>query len=273
MSTKKWRQLAWTLLVGGLTWAAVAQEAKMPVAGQNWTVPAAGLELIWVAPGTFGMGSPTYQEHRDSDETPHQVTLTKGYWLGRYEVTQAEWQVVMGDNPSFFRGTRNPVERVSWEDATAFCMKLTVLERQAGRLPAGYEYRLPTEAEWEYAARGGAQSKGTVYSGADNVREVTWFTGHSGTKTRSVGGKQANELGFHDMSSNVWEWCCDWYGAYPTAAVTDPRGPTEGVSRVRRSGCWYDGADWYRVANRGKAEVHLRLNDTGFRLALAPVEE
>jgi formylglycine-generating enzyme required for sulfatase activity len=166
----------------------------------------------------------------------HEVTLSHGYGIGKYEVAQSEYQSIMGNNPSRFIGSSNPVERVSWHDATKFCEKLTARERTAGRLPTGFEYRLPTEAEWEFAARGGVKSKGYKYSGSDNIDSVAWYSGNSGVKTRKVGRKKPNELGIYDMNGNVWEWCRDWYGQYPNKSMIDPTGPSTGSRRVFRGG-------------------------------------
>ncbi len=168
----------------GKTWVPVLQEALAYPPRQDWTVPDFGLELVWVAPGSFQMGA------ADVARPVHAVQISRGYWIGKYEVTQAEYEAHMGKNPSTFKGARNPVETVSWSDAVAFCTKLTEREQKAGRLPEGYEYRLPTEAEWEYAARGGVKGQvtsagsgqGFTYSGSNNGDEVAWYYGNSGDK-------------------------------------------------------------------------------------------
>jgi formylglycine-generating enzyme required for sulfatase activity len=176
-------------------------------------------EMVLVEGGTFQMGSDVY-----SGEKPiHQVTLST-FSMGKYPITQSQWQKVMGSNPSHFKGDDLPVEQVSWEDAQQFINKLNSM--------TGKTYRLPTEAQWEFAARGGTKSKGYEYSGSNNANEVAWYDDNSGKKTQLVGQKAANELGIFDMSGNVWEWCSDWYGDYSSATVTNPTGAATGVFRV-----------------------------------------
>ncbi len=216
-----------------------------------------GIELVYVAPGEFMMGSPFNEENRGNDETQHRVKLTKGYYIGKYEVTQGQYESVTGSNPSNFKasGKDAPVETVSWDDCQAFCRKL------------GSGFRLPTEAEWEYAARGGNWGKGFVYSGSNNLDEVAWYVKNSGNKMHQCGQKKANELGIYDMSGNVWEWCADWYGDYPAGSVTDPTGGS-GSSRVNRGGCWPGYALYCRSARRHWLTPVLRWVDLGFRLAM-----
>lgn len=224
------------------------------------------MKLVYVAPGSFMMGS----NNGDSDETPvHRVTLTKGYWIGKYEVTQSEYQSIMGTNPSRFKGSNKPVEQVSWNDAVKFCKKLTARERAAGRLPSDCEYRLPTEAEWEFAARGGTKSRGYKYSGSNNINSVAWFGSNSSGQTHEVGTKSSNELGIHDMSGNVWEWCNDWYGKYSSGSATDPAGASSGSYRVNRGGGWASGARCCRVAFRDNNSPGYTYAFLGFRVLLA----
>ena len=184
--------------------------------------------MIWVDPGTFTMG-------QDGVATPvHEVTLTKGFYLGKYEVTQAQYEAVMNNNPSKFKSENRPVERVSWNDAIEFCDKLTEIERKAGRLPEGMVYSLPTEAQWEYACRADTT---TVYSWGDTINSsnATYRSGSS--QTRDVGSHDANPWGFFDMHGNVWEWTADTWGSYPTGAQTDPFNVgTTGSSRAIRGG-------------------------------------
>ena len=198
----------------------------------------------------------------DKDETPHKVKLTKSFWLGRTEVTQGQWEAVMGNNPSKFKGDPNlPVEQVSWDDATEFCQKLSA----KGLLPAGWKFVLPTEAQWEYACRAG-----TTGDYAGKLDEMAWYYTNSGNKTHAVGTKKANAWGLYDMHGNVWEWCAAWYGYYPAGALTDPAGSNTGVSRVDRGGSWYGDAADCRAAYRGRLEPGFRSHSLGFRPALVP---
>jgi formylglycine-generating enzyme required for sulfatase activity len=230
-----------------------------------------GLELIWVAPGTFMMGSASDEPERNKAEGPRtQVTLTRGYWLGKTEITQAQYEAVSGVNPSTFKavGGQGPVERVSWTDAMAFCRKLTERERAANRLPEGYAFTLPTEAQWEFACRAGSTG---AYSGEPNG--MAWCNGNSGDTTHAVGLKQPNAWGFHDMSGNVLEWCFDWYGPYPGGAVTDPVGPGRGHYRTARGGSWRTDVRLGRSAARSGGSAGRLDYTIGFRVALATIEE
>ena len=197
------------------------------------------------------------------------VTLTKDYWIGKYEVTQKQYEAVMGNNPSEFKGDNRPVECVSWHDAKAFCDKLNELYKD--KLPAGYRFDLPTEAQWEFAARGGNKSKGYKYSGSNDVDDIAWYNDNSG-KTHDVGQKRPNELGLYDMSGNVVEWCRDWYDSYSGYAVTDPTGPGSGSYRVLRGGSWNHGAVFFRVEHRSDTSPDDRGSRIGFRLALVPID-
>ena len=229
--------------------------------GKPFAIADLSLEMLWVKPGTFEMGF--------SDKTRHTVTLTQGFYLGKHEVTQTQWQSVMGSNPSRYKGADRPVERVSWTEVTAFCDKLTELERKAGRLPAGMSYQLPTEAQWEYACRAGTK---TAFSFGDSLfSEQANISGGPG-ETVDVGKYPGNSWGFHDMHGNVFEWCADWYGAYPTGAVGDPVGPADGSFRVFRGGSWCNSAFLARSATRfgGKPADSFLL---GFRLSLRPTSK
>lgn len=212
--------------------------------------------MVFVEGGTFEMGS----NSGESDEKPvHSVTVSS-YYIGRTEVTQAEWRKVMGSNPSSFSGCDNcPVENVSWNDVQKFIEKLNSQTDQ--------NYRLPTEAEWEYAARGGNMGKGYTYSGSDNIADVAWYKDNSGSKTHPVAQKKANELGLFDMSGNVWEWCSDWYGSYGSGPVRDPAGADSGVYRVFRGCSWFDSPAYCRSAYRGSNWPSYRDDRLGFRLA------
>ena len=198
----------------------------------------------------------------DSDESPvHDVTLSS-YYIGETEVTQELWEAVMGSNPSYFSGSQKPVENVSWNDCQEFITKLNEL--------TGENFRLPTEAEWEYAARGGNKSKGYKYSGSNTIGNVAWYDDNSSSTTHDVKTKQANELGIYDMSGNVWEWCQDWYSStyYSSSPSNNPTGPTSGSDRVLRGGSWYDYSGSCRVSNRGSSIPGGVGGDCGFRLIL-----
>ena len=236
---------------------------------QAWTVPGLNLEMAYIRPGTFTTGSPNSEEGHRNDEGPQtQVTLSKGYWLGKTVVTQDQWEALMGSNPSNFKGADRPVETVSWDDAMEFCRKLTERERSAGRLPEGYEYTLPTEAQWEYACRAGATGP---YGGDGNLNDMGWYNQNSGNTTHPVGKKLANAWGLYDMHGNVWEWCFDWYGNYSGGTVRDPTGPASGSARVFRGGCWFQDGVGCRSAFRSWHEPGYRLFNLGFRLALSSV--
>ncbi len=227
-----------------------------------------GTTLLPVPAGSFLMGS----EGGDSDEKPvTRVTISRAFWLGKQEVTQGEWVAVMGSNPSHFKGDRLPVESVSWEECREFLRKLNGRERAAGKLPAGYEYVLPTEAEWEYACRAGTTGKWASGDNESGLGEYAWYDQNSGSKTHEVGGKKANGWGFHDMHGNVWEWCDDWYGNYPGGTVTDPTGPKTGSLRVRRGGSWNSSSGLCRSALRLGNVAGIRFYVLGFRLALRAV--
>ena len=220
------------------------------------------IDMVKVEAGTFMMGATSEMLNPDDDEKPvHQVTLTHDYYMGKYEVTQALWQAVMGSNPSKFKGDDLPVEQVSWNDCQEFISKLNGL--------TGKKFRLPTEAEWEYAARGGKKSRGYQYSGSSNISDVAWYDGNSGSKTRPVGTKQANELGIYDMSGNVWELCQDWYDSYVSSSQTNPTGAVSGSYRVIRGGCWINKARICRLSYRNDVTPDNRINGFGLRLVLS----
>lgn len=219
--------------------------------------------MVLVEGGTFQMGATSEQgSNAEANEKPvHSVTLSD-FYIGKYEVTQGLWKAVMGSNPSYCAGDDNlPVERVSWQDVQNFIKKLNQLTDRT--------YRLPTEAEWEYAARGGNQSQGYKYAGGNSIDKVAWYRGNSANKTHPVGQKQPNELGLYDMSGNVWEWCQDWYGSYESSAQTNPTGPTLGSDRVLRGGSYVSDADC-RVSSRNYNNPSVRRDYYGFRLVLLP---
>ena len=231
-----------------------------------------GIEMVFVEGGTYQMGS----NDGDGDEKPvHSVTVSS-FYIGKYEVTQKQWKDVMGKNPSNWKGDNLPVENVSWYDVVEFCNKLSEREGltpcytgSGDNIRCNFKangYRLPTEAEWEYAARGGKKSKGYKYSGSNTLGDVGWFKDNSGKKTHDVGGKRANELGIYDMSGNVWEWCWDQYGSYSSGEQTNPTGPATGSSRVIRGGYWYNSAYYCEVAFRSYSAPSVSNYYIGFRL-------
>ena len=222
------------------------------------------IDMVRVEAGTFTMGATPEMKDPDYDydEKPtHQVTLTNDYYIGKYEVTQALWKAVMGYNPSAFKGDNLPLEQVSWDDCQEFISKLNSI--------TGKTFRLPTEAEWEYAARGGKKSRGYQYSGSNNLSDVAWYKDNSDRKTHAVGSKQANELGIYDMSCNVREWCQDWYGSYSSSSQVNPIGANSGYHRVCRGGGWYFTARNCRSSYRNSISPDGRGYDFGLRLVLS----
>jgi formylglycine-generating enzyme required for sulfatase activity/acetyl esterase/lipase len=305
-------------------------ESGGPVAGAPWDLSLPGhamLGMVWIKPGIFMMGSPSSETGRKPDEGPEtEVTLSKGYWLGKTEVTIGQWRAVTGhslrdqvmnmlndDNVYDFGGQKEllrdfmhfdrndpdkimanegdslPMYFVSWNDAVEYCKKLTLVERAAGRLPEGYEYNLPTEAQWEFACRAGTkdatfQGPLVVDGGQATVLEKTaWYgansaNGYTGKRLgknaagpRNAGEKEANAWGLQDMYGNLWEWCRDWYGPYPGGKVVDPTGPAMGTGRVNRGGSWGSGAADERSANRAKNPQPEKSAWRGFRIALCPI--
>jgi formylglycine-generating enzyme required for sulfatase activity len=226
----------------------------------------AGVVMLmkWCPPGSFLMGSPEEEEQRDSDENQVHVTLSKGFLMAQTQVTQAQWQAVMGNNPSYFKGESRPVERVSWYDAQEFIFKLNA----SFVLPDGMQMTLPTEAQWEYAARAGETGP---YSGG-TLDEVAWYGENGNSQTHPIGEKKPNAWGLHDMHGNVWEWCSDWYGKSLPGGI-DPKGPDSGSSRVVRGGSWLDFAFNCRVALRGNGvdPPSYAYGSFGFRVARSSV--
>ena len=226
------------------------------------TVNGVSFNMIRVEGGTFQMGATSEQgSDAEKDEKPaHQVTLSS-FSIGETEVTQELWEAVMGNNPSYYKGAKHPVEMVSWNDCQEFVRKLNA--------KTGRQFRLPTEAEWEYAARGGNKSQGYKYSGSNTIDDVAWYTKTTNDKgTRDVKTKQANELGLYDMSGNVYEWCEDWYGDYNSSNQSDPKGPSSGARRVCRGGGWGSLAGFCRVSNRYSRTPGHSSSSLGLRLAL-----
>ncbi len=219
--------------------------------------------MIPVKHGTFTMGSPATETGSGTNERPqHQVTITKDYWIGETQVTQDLWLLIMGNNPSANKSlyTQHPVENVSWVECQAFIARLNEI--------TGKKFRLPTEAEWEFAARGGTLGKGTIFAGSNAPKDVAWYSTNAGGTTHPVGEKQPNELGLYDMSGNVSEWVQDRYGSYTAAATTDPTGPASGNYKVYRNGSYQDPAKECRIARRYPASLDYKQPFLGLRLAL-----
>ena len=246
--------------------------------GLAWTVPDLGIELVPIEAGTFTMGSPADEPDRDTDEGPQtKVTISKAFWLGKNEVTQSQWQAIMETTVAQQRdkadknaelhgeGPEYPMYFVSWNEAMEFCRKLTEREREAHRLPNGYAYTLPTEAQWEYACRAG-----TTGGFAGAVDDLAWYEPNSGNTAHPVGTKQSNAWGLNDMHGNVWEWCADWKAEYPGGEVTDFAGPESGENRVNRGGSWSFAAKSCRSAYRDADVPDYRYVGLGFRVALTP---
>jgi len=213
--------------------AALVAMASSEGPAKAWQDPGTGMTFVWVPPGTFTMGSPSDERGRYDDERQHEVTLTRGFYMQATEVTQGQWMSIMGSNPSHFKscGDDCPAEGISWADAQTFIRKLN-------RTQGTDRYRLPTEAEWEYAARAGTTA---LYHFGDDVRwlvEYAWFNQNSDGESHPVRQKEVSPWGLYDMYGNVFEWCQDWYGEYPSGAVTDPAGPPDGTSRITRGGSW-----------------------------------
>ena len=233
---------------------------------ETFTVNGVSFDMMPVEAGTFTMGATPEQgdDATDREKPAHQVTLTKSYHIAATEVTQALWLAVMGENPSYFTGDLNrPVEQMSWNDCQTFITKLNQI--------TGKTFRMPTEAEWEFAARGGNLSQGYKYAGSDNVDDVAWYSGNSGNTPHPVGTKMANELGLYDMSGNVMEWCQDFYGDFTSEAQTDPTGPASQSNNehVYHSGCFDYPAHGCRVSFRYRSSpTYAGSNRLGLRLAL-----
>ena len=218
--------------------------------------------MVYVSGGTFTMGG-TSEQGSDAynDEKPtHSVTLSS-YYICKYEVTQALWCAVMGSNPALDKGDNLPVEQVSWDDCQTFINRLNSY--------TGRNFRLPTEAEWEFAARGGNNSRHYKYSGSNYIGDVAWYDNNSGNRTHPVGSKQPNELGLYDMSGNVYEWCSDWYGSYSSYSQNDPTGPNSGSERVLRSGSYFNDARDCRSSCRSDDATGGRYCHLGLRLVLS----
>jgi len=235
---------------------AVSSSKHIPQVIQNLIT-----NMVFVEGGTFNMGATQEQGSGVWDrEKPYHIVTIGSFSICRYEVTQEEWKAVMGSNPSHFKGDKLPVEQVSWNDCQTFISRLNQM--------TGKNFRLPTEAEWEFAARGGKKSEHCQYSGSNNVSNVGWYKDNSGSTTHHVGQKSPNELGLYDMSGNVWEWCADIYGPYSSSAQTNPKGASNGSIHVFRGGSWNNNANTNRVSFRNNSPSAVGSYYLGLRLAL-----
>ncbi len=254
----------------------VALASHVPAHAQSKDPPKSftnslGMKFAWIAPGDFLMGSPKNERQRGADETQHKVTLTKGFYMGIHLVTQEQWKDVMGSTPSFFKAEKKlPVEGISWDDCQAFVNKLRAKDKKA--------YRLPTEAEWEYACRGGTKTPfhfGETISvdQANYNGQFVYGGGKKGDyrrKTTPVGSFPANAFGLFDMHGNVWQWCQDWYGEYSSKDTIDPHGPEKGQARVLRGGAWFCEPQYCRAAYRYWYNPKERVQNSGLRVCFNP---
>ncbi len=277
---------AWSLL-GGCSREETPKttQVNVPPEGTAFTLPDLSFEMLWCPPGTFHMGSPEDEGSRDFDEVLREVTLTHGFWLGKHEITQAQWEKIMVNNPSYFKGQGLPVEKMSWDGARIFCKKLTERESKAGRLPQDWAYQLPTEAHWEYACRAGTK---TAWSFGNSPGEMPKHANFSDKSSRlqgadkdyndtfeftaPVGSFPANTWGFHDMHGNVFEWCSDWYEKPSPIPARDPFGPSVGTEKVFRGGSWALPGIFMRSARRDKNSPILESAFLGFRVSLRLIE-
>jgi len=247
------KKIVWNILKDNPEFYSERVQIKIS-ADNNYTIEEP--EMITVLGGTFLMGSNDWSW----TQPVHSVTLST-FKVAKFEITQKLWKAIMGSNPSYFIGDENkPVEKVTWNDIQQFITKLNQL--------TGKNYRLPTEAEWEYAARGGNQSQGYIYAGSNDINIVAWIWNNSGEKTNPVGAKFPNELGIYDMSGNVWELCNDWYGSYSADPITNPQGPNTGTKRVMRGGSWFDDSNYCRPVLRLSYLPISYENHIGARLAI-----
>jgi len=248
------------LLIAILGCGSETEPAKTPAKAVVSIVNSIGMRFVPIQTGTFTMGN---------DKTAHKVTLTQSFHLGQHEVTQEQYERVMEKTPSKFKGAQNPVENVSWNDAVEFCRKLSELP---GEKSAGYVYRLPTEAEWEYANRAGTTTEYSFGDSDSELGDYAWYYKNSGGTTHPVGGKLPNAWGLYDMNGNVWEWCQDWRGKYPSGPVTDPTGPSSGSDRVKRGGSWGYSARYCRSGSRLAITPGIRIEVLGFRVLRSSIK-
>ncbi len=238
-------------------------KAPGPGSGSSGTPPPSAKQALVPGTNMVSIKAGTFMRLK------YPVAITRDFWIGKYEVTQSEFGALVGRNPSHFTGDSNrPVEKITFFEATAYCSAITQRERAAGRLPPDYEYRLPSEAEWEYACRAGTTN---LFSFGDDVKtadQVAWTAENSDATTHPVGQKQPNPWGLHDMHGNVWEWCQDWFEAYPAAPLTDPTGPATSKFKLFRGGGWNQDIEYARSANRFMMSPSNGIHFVGFRIAL-----
>ncbi|MBW1613373.1 MAG: formylglycine-generating enzyme family protein [Deltaproteobacteria bacterium] len=258
----------WIILVFAISFfASGLLHAELPyhMGVKIFKVNGVTFQLLYVPPGTFMMGSPSNEEGHKAEEIQHEVAITKGFWIGRTEVTQELYQVIMGKNPSYYKGPNFPVENVSWNDSVKFIHRLNDL------LPDGH-FNLPSEAQWEYTCRAG--SKGAYCFGNDGAKldQYAWLgdNTHGKIRLQPVATKKPNAWGIYDMHGNLWEWCVDWYGEYPIRALSDPSGPPSGSEKVCRGGSWFSGKGGVRCADRDHAPLDYTSTSVGFRLIWTP---
>ncbi|MFN4920099.1 MAG: formylglycine-generating enzyme family protein [Planctomyces sp.] len=269
LTMRIFRLLLCVALSAGCSAIAIAQQGASP---PKQVVSSSGIKLLLIPAGTFMMGSPAGENDRDRDEILHQVTISKPFYMGRTEVTQGQWKKIMGTEPwkgqkYVQEGDDYPAVYVNWHDAVAFCKKLSAHD--------GKTCRLPTEAEWEYACRGGTNTAFSFGDDAEVLSDYAWWGGILGSGNaqdaqyaHQVAQKLPNAFGLYDMHGNVFEWCSDWYGNYPSTPLTDPRGPDSGSFRVWRGGSWRGVPSFVRCANRDLNAPENRFNSNGFRLVL-----
>jgi len=287
-----WIDLGWDKSKDAVRPGAAAEPqrnvAPAPLRPEDRTVQLPGgatLALIHIPGGRFAMGSPEDEPGRVADERQHVVALTQPYWLGRTEVTQAQWTAVMqrtiedqrrlatqeragtanAEQALWGVGPAHPMYYVSWDEAVDFCRRVNALESERGRIPAGYGFWLPTEAQWEFACRAGSTGP---HAAGGTLDEQAWYEPNAGGTTHPVGTKVSNAWGLHDMQGNVSEWCADHYGDYPSGTVIDPLGPESGANRVERGGHWANPESLCRAARRNGVPGNRRYSSLGFRLAL-----
>ena len=261
---KTWTVWWFDAAEAGRRQAEAAARLGMPVEQSVDLGGGARLELVLVPAGRFRMGSPAKEKYRSEDEAQHWVVITRPFYMGKHEVTQEVWEKVMGENPSNFKGARNPVENVSWDDCQEFLKKLNALGKERG------QFRLPTEAEWEWACRAGTRTRFCSGDADAGLADYAWFDANSGNTTHPVGTRRPNAWGLHDLHGNVWEWCGDWYGEdyYAKSPKYDPAGPATGSLRVLRGGSWYYYPNLCRSSARNWGDPANGYGCFGFRVVV-----